>query len=78
MQLPALVLAAASVSSGVLASNMNNELEGRFHQRADALLKPRQSNLQTFTGALGGITAHPVSAKNLRGRGPSINAIRSI
>ncbi|KAF3768704.1 hypothetical protein M406DRAFT_44477 [Cryphonectria parasitica EP155] len=41
---------------------MLNEIRARFHG-ADTVLLPRQSstNLQTFSGALGGITAEPVT-----------------
>lgn len=63
MQLARFVLVVAA-SSGALASagpDLVHEIQGRFH---DALLMPRQNtkNLQTFTGALGGIKADAVSA----------------
>lgn len=65
MQVTRLILAAA-ISSGALAStgqDLVHELQGRFHE---ALLMPRQNtkNLQTFTGALGGIKADAVSASS--------------
>lgn len=65
--------AAAALTSGVLASNMVDELHGHFHQRADVHLTPRQTNLQTFTGALGGIKANAVSVNFMKKDGLPIS-----
>lgn len=61
---------AAAACTSVLANaggaDVAHEVQGRFH---DAVVKPRQNtnNLQTFTGALGGIRADAVSEElNIR------------
>lgn len=70
MQLTRFILVTAISSGGALASagpDLVHEIRGRFH---DALLMPRQKatgNLQTFTGALGGIKADAVSVSHTFG-----------
>lgn len=56
---------AAAACSSVLASagaDVAHEVQGRFH---DAMIKRQNTNnLQTFTGALGGIRADAVSGSS--------------
>lgn len=64
MQFTWLMMAAAACTS-VLASagaDVAHEAQGRFH---DAMIKRQNTNnLQTFTGALGGIRADAVSGSS--------------
>lgn len=57
--------ACTSVLANAAGADVAHEVQGRFHDTAMVKARQNTNNLQTFTGALGGIRADAVSDKLL-------------